>query len=96
MEEIFHLVRKRILASGASLDRVAAGIFLCGGTSLLRGLDQLAEEVFGVPVRRSSFTPMTGPDLAISKARSTPPPSASSATPSGWKASARPARFSAA
>jgi cell division protein FtsA len=60
MEEVFNLVRKRILASGASLDRVAAGIFLCGGTSLLRGLDQLAEEVFAVPVRRSSFTPMTG------------------------------------
>ena len=60
MEEVFNLVRKRILASGSSLDRVAAGIFLCGGTSLLRGLDQLAEEVFGIPVRRSSFTPMTG------------------------------------
>ena len=60
MEEVFQLVKKRILASGANLDRVAAGIFLCGGTSLLRGLDQLAEDVFSVPVRRSSFTPMTG------------------------------------
>ncbi|MES2705326.1 MAG: cell division protein FtsA [Verrucomicrobiota bacterium] len=60
MEETFHMVRKRILASGASLDRVAAGLFLCGGSSLLRGLDHLAEEVFNVPVRRSSFTPMTG------------------------------------
>ena len=60
LAETFELVRKRLLAQGAPLDRLAGGIYLCGGTSQLRGLDQLAEEVFGLPVRRSHFTPMTG------------------------------------
>lgn len=60
MEETFLLVLKRVQASGVSLERLAGGVYLCGGTSLLRGLDQLAEEVFGVPVRRSSFSPMAG------------------------------------
>jgi cell division protein FtsA len=58
--ETFDLVRKRLLAQGARLDRLVGGIHLCGGTSQLRGIDQLAEEVFGLPVQRSSFTPMTG------------------------------------
>ncbi len=60
LSETFHLVRKRLLAQGAPLDRLAGGLYLCGGSSQLRGIDQLAEEIFGIPVRRSSFTPMTG------------------------------------
>lgn len=60
MGETLELVKKRVLAAGASLDRVAAGIYLTGGTSQMKGLDMLVEEVFGIPVRRSSFTPMTG------------------------------------
>ena len=59
LEETFTLIKKRIQAGGA-LDRCAGGIYLCGGTSLLQGLDELVETVFGVPVRRSSFTPMSG------------------------------------
>ena len=59
LEETFTLVKKRIQAGGA-LDRCAGGIYLCGGTSLLSGIDELAESVFGVPVRRSSFMPMSG------------------------------------
>jgi cell division protein FtsA len=60
LSETFELVRKRLLAQGAPLDRLAGGLYLCGGTSQLRGIDLLAEEIFGLPVRRSSFTPMTG------------------------------------
>jgi cell division protein FtsA len=60
LAETFELVRKRLLAQGAPLDRLAGGLYLCGGTSQLRGIDLLAEEIFGLPVRRSSFTPMTG------------------------------------
>ena len=59
LEETFELVKKRI-APGGALDRCAGGIYLCGGTSLLHGIDELAESVFGVPVRRSSFMPMSG------------------------------------
>ena len=58
--ETFELVRKRLIGKGAHLDRLAGGLYLCGGTSQMRGIDQLAEEVFGLPARRSSFTPMTG------------------------------------
>lgn len=60
LEETFQLVKKRIQAAGAAPERVATVLYLCGGTSLMRGIDQLAEEVFGIPVRRTSFTPMTG------------------------------------
>jgi cell division protein FtsA len=60
LTETFDLVRKRLLAQGAPMERLAAGLYLCGGTSQLRGIDQLAEEIFGLPARRSSFTPMTG------------------------------------
>ena len=59
LEETFLLIKKRIQVGGA-LDRCAGGIYLCGGTSLLQGLDELVETVFGVPVRRSNFTPMSG------------------------------------
>ncbi len=60
LTETFELVKRRLLAEGAPLDRLSAGLFLTGGTSLLPGIDQLAEEIFGLPVRRSSLTPMTG------------------------------------
>lgn len=60
LTETFDLVRKRLLAQGAPLDRLAGGLFLSGGTSQLRGIDHLAEEIFRLPVRRSSFIPMTG------------------------------------
>jgi cell division protein FtsA len=60
LTETFDLVRKRLLAQGAPMERLAGGLYLCGGTSQLRGIDQLAEEIFGLPARRSSFTPMTG------------------------------------
>lgn len=59
LSETFILVKKRVQAGGA-LDRLAGGLYLCGGTSLLPGIDRLAEDVFGVPVRRSSFSPMSG------------------------------------
>jgi cell division protein FtsA len=59
LTETFKLVRKRIEAGGA-LNRIAGGIYLCGGSSLLPGIETLVEEVFGAPVRRSSFSPMSG------------------------------------
>jgi cell division protein FtsA len=60
LTETFELVKRRLLAQGAPLDRLAAGLFLSGGTSQMRGIDQLAEDIFDIPVRRSSFSPMTG------------------------------------
>ena len=51
MEEIYSLVQQEIKRSGYE-DMVAAGIVLTGGTSMLEGAIELAEQVFNVPVRR--------------------------------------------
>lgn len=51
MEEIFSLVRREIVRAG--LERcIPAGIVLTGGTSLLEGVPDLAEEVFELPSRQ--------------------------------------------
>ena len=51
MEEIYTLVQQEIKRSGYE-DMVAAGLVLTGGTSMLEGSIELAEQVFNVPVRR--------------------------------------------
>lgn len=51
VEEIFQLVRQEILRSGFE-DRIAAGIVLSGGCSVLDGMPELAEQVMNLPVRR--------------------------------------------
>ncbi len=51
MEEIFSLVNREIVKSGYE-DRIASGVVLTGGTSILEGTPELAEQVFNLPVRR--------------------------------------------
>ena len=51
MEEIFALVQRELIRSGAA-DSLASGLVLVGGSSLLEGTQELAERVFDVPVRR--------------------------------------------
>ena len=51
VEEIFSLVRQQIIQSGFE-DRIASGVVLTGGATLLDGMPELAEQVFNVPVRR--------------------------------------------
>ena len=51
IEEIFHLVQQEIARSGFE-DRIAAGMVLTGGCSILEGMPELAEQVFNLPVRR--------------------------------------------
>ncbi|MFH0798911.1 MAG: cell division protein FtsA [Pseudomonadota bacterium] len=53
MEEIFTLVQQEISKSGYE-DMIAAGMVLTGGTSMLDGAMELAEQVFNLPVRRGS------------------------------------------
>jgi cell division protein FtsA len=53
MEELFTLVRQDLEKSG-SQEQVAAGIVLTGGASSLAGSPELAERVFGLPVRRGT------------------------------------------
>lgn len=43
------------------LPKLGKGIFLTGGSSLMRGIDEVASELFGVPVQKSGSASMSGP-----------------------------------
>jgi cell division protein FtsA len=51
MEEIFEHVRKELAKSGLE-EILASGAVLTGGTTILEGVTELAEEILGVPARR--------------------------------------------
>lgn len=58
LEETFELVKDQ-LPEGA-LKHVGTGVFLTGGTSLMRGLGELANTVFGLPVYRPEQPEISG------------------------------------
>jgi cell division protein FtsA len=60
VRELLELVRKDI-ASQCDLDLVRSGVMLTGGCSRLRGLAQVAEEVFDHPVHSVAAQEVTGP-----------------------------------
>ena len=64
MGETFELLQEK-LAGVCNLEELGAGVFLTGGSSKLAGLDQLAEEVFGLPVSRASVGSMSGAAAAF-------------------------------
>ncbi len=51
VEEIFQLVQREIQKCGFE-DLLASGVVITGGSTLLAGMPELAEEVLGFPVRR--------------------------------------------
>jgi len=51
VEEIFELVKREIEKTGYE-DLLASGVVITGGSTLLPGIVELAEEVIGLPVRR--------------------------------------------
>jgi len=53
VEEIFSLVRQEIIKSGFE-DRIASGVVITGGSTILNGTPELAEQVFNMPVRRGT------------------------------------------
>jgi cell division protein FtsA len=55
VEEIFMLVKRELEKTGYE-DKLASGAVICGGSTILEGMPELAEEVLGMPVRRG--TPM--------------------------------------
>lgn len=59
MEEILTLAYKEIVKSGYE-DILAAGVVLTGGTALLEGITELAEQIFNMPVRRGRPTGIGG------------------------------------
>jgi cell division protein FtsA len=59
MEEILNMVSKEVVRSGFE-DLLAAGVVVTGGTSLLAGINELAEQIFDMPVRRGMPTGVGG------------------------------------
>jgi cell division protein FtsA len=53
MEEVFTLVHQEIQRSGCE-DMIAAGVVLTGGTSIMEGVPEIAEQIFNLPVRRGT------------------------------------------
>ena len=51
VEEIFTLVNREIVKSGLE-DLIASGIVITGGSTILEGMPELAEQIFNLPVRR--------------------------------------------
>ncbi|MDW7644549.1 MAG: cell division protein FtsA [Desulfuromonadales bacterium] len=51
VEEIFSLVNREIVRSGYE-DLIASGVVITGGTCILPGMPELAEQIFNLPVRR--------------------------------------------
>lgn len=51
VEELFTLIKQEVAKSGYE-DLIASGIVLTGGTVLMPGMTELAEQIFNLPVRR--------------------------------------------
>lgn len=56
-EEIFSQVKMRV---EEHLGKLAAGVFLTGGVSLMKGVDAVAREVFGLKVTKAGSAPVSG------------------------------------
>ena len=53
VEEIFSLVNREISKSGYG-DLIASGVVITGGSAILPGMPELAEQIFNLPVRRGN------------------------------------------
>lgn len=53
VDEILRMAYKEVVKSGQE-ERLAAGVVLTGGTALLDGIVELAEQIFEMPVRRGT------------------------------------------
>lgn len=60
LSELLSLINNS-LANENILAKTSGGVFLTGGASLLTGLDNLAADIFGTPVCKTSAMKMTGP-----------------------------------
>jgi cell division protein FtsA len=59
LRETFELLKRR-LEDEPFLDYLGEGIFITGGCSQLNGIDNLAEDVFGIPARAAHARTMSG------------------------------------
>jgi cell division ATPase FtsA len=59
--QMLECVKSRLDISGVPLNSLGAGVQLTGGCSLLRGIDELARQVFGIPAYRARVNGVSGP-----------------------------------
>ncbi|MCB0359265.1 MAG: cell division protein FtsA, partial [Bdellovibrionales bacterium] len=59
VEEIFSLIHREIIKSGLD-EFLAGGVVLTGGTVMLEGMPEMAEQTFSLPVRRGLPTGVGG------------------------------------
>jgi cell division protein FtsA len=64
VEEILNLVDSELRKTGLA-DGLSAGVILTGGGSLLKGVDALAEQIMGMPVKLGRPDKLTGPDEVV-------------------------------
>lgn len=62
--EMLSVVREP-LAKAGFLGQLKKGIFLTGGSSLMKGIGEVAEGIFGVPVQKAGSASMSGPSALI-------------------------------
>ncbi|PID55897.1 cell division protein FtsA [candidate division KSB3 bacterium] len=60
MEEIFTLVKSDLKQAGFDETLLAAGMVVTGGASIMKGVPELAERIFDLPVRRGMPTNIGG------------------------------------
>jgi cell division ATPase FtsA len=53
VRDTFDRMKAHLETKGVYLDSLASGVHLTGGGSMLRGIEDLAQEVFGIPVHRA-------------------------------------------
>ncbi len=59
LEEIFQLVNRELISSGAA-ETLGGGVVLTGGTTLMPGIIELAEFIFDLPVKRAAPENLSG------------------------------------
>ena len=67
LEETLSLVRERLPAG--AVEAIGAGVFLTGGTSLMRGFSELAFEVFGRDIYRPELPAISGIEASFKDPR---------------------------
>jgi len=67
LNEVIHMrvreIMEHVLAevqSAGMINKIAAGVYLTGGCSLLRGIDTITAEIFDMPVHRTNSVPVSG------------------------------------
>lgn len=64
VRETLELIKRR-LEDGQYLDLLGAGVLITGGSSRLKGIKELAEDVFGIPVHVTHAQEVSGPTAAF-------------------------------